>query len=85
LGELVCRLREKLTTDFPNTAEELDEKLIRAGYLDVDVDMYVVKRFQLQEAYGYLVSDHASQDSIFLPQLPMRSTLSMKRSWGLFE
>jgi len=48
-------LRGKLA-DFPGTSEEFDEKLIRGGYLDVDLDMYV-RRFQLQEAYGYLVSE----------------------------
>jgi hypothetical protein len=56
LGELVGRLRAKLATDFPNSAEEFDEKLIRGGYLDVDADMYA-RRFELQEAYGYLVSE----------------------------
>jgi hypothetical protein len=56
LGELVRRMRAKLSSDSPTAAEDFGEKLMRSGFLDSDADVYALRRFKLQEIFGYLVS-----------------------------
>jgi Putative PD-(D/E)XK family member, (DUF4420) len=57
LPEVIGALRKRVDQDFPNAATELAEKLMRAGYLEADAEVYGLMRTALQKLHGFSVGD----------------------------
>jgi hypothetical protein len=57
LPEAVSAVRASLVKDHPSASAEFDEKLMRAGYLDADAEVYASMRTWMQELQGFDVSD----------------------------
>jgi hypothetical protein len=55
LPEVIGALRTTLVQDHPSAAAEFTEKLMRAGYLDADAEVYGSTRTALQDFHGFRV------------------------------
>ena len=57
LPEHVAGVRTILTEKFPNAVAPFEEKLMRAGYLDTDADLYGALKTALHEIHGFHVTE----------------------------
>jgi hypothetical protein len=56
LSEVIGTLRNRLAQGHPSAADEFAEKLMRAGYLDADAEVYGSTRTALQDFHGFRIS-----------------------------
>jgi hypothetical protein len=56
LAELVKQIRESIDRDDPATLVEFNERMIRAGYLEINAEMYSTLRFALHDIRWYEVA-----------------------------
>jgi Putative PD-(D/E)XK family member, (DUF4420) len=56
LPEVIGTLRKRLEQDHPSAVAEFGEKLMRAGYLDADAEVYGLMRTVVQDLHGFGVS-----------------------------
>ena len=57
LADLVNELRGEINRSVPSALAEFNEKMIRAGYLEIDAPMYVGLRYMLHDLKWYGISD----------------------------
>jgi hypothetical protein len=57
LPELVAAVRTVLAEKFPNAVASFEDKLLRAGYLDVDIDIYASTRNALNDIRVFHVTE----------------------------